>query len=54
MFRRGAGARQLELVQGLHTSQSLTGEGKVEERGIEGRVGEKGGEGRGEGEGYVK
>ena len=39
VVRRGAGARQLELVQGLHTSHSLTGRGG-EERG-------RGGEGRG-------
>ena len=44
MVRRGAGARQLELVQGLHTSYSLTGSGgEGEGRGGEG----KGGEGRG-------
>ena len=49
MVRTGAGARQLELVQGLHTSHSLTGGG--EGRGGEGRGGKgREGEGRGRGE----
>ena len=49
VVRRGAGIRQLELVQGLHTSHSLTVEGRgMEGRGRERRGGEgRGGEGRG-------
>ena len=58
VVRRGAGARQLELLQGLHTSHSLMGEGwggeggRGEGRGGEGRGREgRAGEGRGGREG---
>ena len=40
VVRTGAGARQLEPVQGLHTSHSLTGGGEGRGREGEGREGE--------------